>query len=145
MALKIGRSVTIPDEELKLVFTTSGGPGGQHANRSATRAVLTWNVADSTALGPRQRARILKELHNRIDSRGQLKLASDRYRSQLRNREDVMKRMELLVLDALKPRKRRRATTPSIAAVEKRLRNKKRRGELKARRRVGRRDLEGDR
>jgi hypothetical protein len=56
-----------------------------------------------------------------------------------------MKRMELLVLDALKPRKRRRATTPSIAAVEKRLRNKKRRGELKARRRVGRRDLEGDR
>jgi ribosome-associated protein len=145
MPLRIGRSVTIPDEELKLSFTTSGGPGGQHANRAATRAILTWNVANSAALGPRQRARILKELGNRIDSRGQLKLSSGRYRSQLRNREDVMERLELLVLDALKPRKRRRATAPSIAAVEKRLRDKKRRGELKARRRVGRRDLEGDR
>ena len=145
MPLRIGRSVTIPDEELKLAFTTSGGPGGQHANRAATRAMLTWNVANSAALGPRQRARIMKELGNRIDSRGQLKLASDRYRSQLRNREDVLKRMELLLLDALRPRKRRRATAPSAASVEKRLRQKKRRSEVKARRRVSRRDLEGDR
>jgi ribosome-associated protein len=144
MPLKIGRSVAIPDEELKLSFTTSGGPGGQHANRAATRAILAWNVARSAALGPRQRARILERLANRIDSRGELKVASDRYRSQLRNREEAMTRMQMLVEDALKSRKRRVATTPTAAGVERRLRDKKRRAELKSQRRK-RRDLEGDR
>jgi ribosome-associated protein len=137
--------LAIPDEELKFSFTTSGGPGGQHANRAATRAILAWNVAESAALGPRQRARILKQLGNRIDTRGELKVASDRYRSQLRNREEVMKRMQMLVGDALKTRKRRVATTPTTAGVERRLRDKKRRGVLKAQRRSGERDLEGNR
>jgi ribosome-associated protein len=145
MPLRVGRSLTIPDEELRLSFTTSGGPGGQHANRSATRAILAWNVANSGALGPRQRARILKRLGNRIDSRGELKIASDRYRSQLRNREDVMKRLEMLVGAALKPRKRRVATGPTRASVERRLRDKKQRAETKARRRTSGRELEGDR
>lgn len=134
--VRITRGLAIPEDELELRFSTSGGPGGQHANKASTRAELAWNVATSRALGPRQRARIFEALKNRIDSAGVLRLSSDRYRSQLRNREDVTARLIELLAAALKPRRRRIATAPTIASREKRLRAKRRRAEIKKTRRV---------
>jgi ribosome-associated protein len=135
--VRIGSSLTIPHEELKFSFSTSSGPGGQHANKVATRVTLEWNVDASRALGPRQRARIKEVLRRRIDSAGVLRLSSDRYRSQFRNREDVTEKLRTLVADALRPRKRRVATKPTRAASERRLEAKRRRGDVKRRRRVG--------
>ncbi|MGH3117776.1 MAG: alternative ribosome rescue aminoacyl-tRNA hydrolase ArfB [Gaiellales bacterium] len=131
MDLKVSRSLSIPGREIKLSFETSGGPGGQHANKAATRVVLEWNPITSEALGPRQRARITEHLRRRMDRSGTIRITSDRYRSQTRNREDALDRLSLLVGEALKPRKTRLATQPSVAARERRLQQKRRRAALK--------------
>jgi ribosome-associated protein len=129
--VRVNRSLVIPEDELRLEFTTSGGPGGQHANKSSTRAVLVWNVDSSRALGPRQRARIKGKLRHRIDSAGNLRLTSDAYRSQLRNREAVHERLRSLVEDALRPEKKRIGTAPTRSSKEKRLQSKRARSEVK--------------
>ena len=135
-SVRINKHLVIPADEIELRYSTSGGPGGQHANKVATRVDLTWNVAASRALGPRQRARILHALRSRIDSSGSLRLSSDRRRSQLRNREDVLARLQAQVQGALRPVKKRVATAPSTAARERRLQQKRRRSEIKSRRRA---------
>ena len=132
--VRINRSLTIPGDEIRLRFSTSGGPGGQHANKAATRVDLTWNVATSRALGPRQRQRLRQKLRGRIDSSGNLRLSSAGERSQQRNRDTALRRLETLVRDALKREKRRVATSPTRASQEKRLQAKKRRSELKKQR-----------
>ncbi|MDQ3957157.1 MAG: aminoacyl-tRNA hydrolase [Actinomycetota bacterium] len=136
--VRVGRSTVIPDDELHVQFTTSGGPGGQHANKSATRVVLTWNVDDTCALGPRQRARVKGRLRHRIDSSGNLRLASDAHRSQLRNREAVRERLAALVEAALRPEKKRTATAPTRSSKEARLKAKRVRSEVKRARRTPR-------
>ena len=134
--LRVSRSLTIPGDELELSFSPSGGPGGQHANKASTRAVLAWNVDGSRALGERQRQRIRSRLKHRIDSTGTIRLTSDRHRSQLRNRQDVQERLAALVADALRPTKARVPTKTTRAAKERRLRDKRQRGELKRARRM---------
>jgi ribosome-associated protein len=138
--LRVNRSLTIPGAELELSFSPSGGPGGQHANKTSTRAVLSWNVDDSRVLGERQRQRIRSRLKHRIDSTGTIRLASDRHRSQLRNRRDVYDRLAALLAEALLPPKARVPTRVTRAAKERRLRDKRQRGELKR----GRRSLPDD-
>src|SRR3712207_6395770 len=91
--IKVTRNVPIPANEIEFTFLASGGPGGQHANKSATKVVLSWDVEGSRALGPRQKQRVRSALRSRIDSAGVLRLSSDKYRSQLRNREDVTRRL----------------------------------------------------
>jgi ribosome-associated protein len=134
--LRINRNLVIPPDEIALRFSPSGGPGGQHANRSSTRVDLSWNVDASRVLGPRQRARIKGHLRNRLDGSGTLRLSSDKHRSQTRNREEVLARLARLVAEALQPRRARVATTPSQAAKERRLRSKRRRSEIKKLRRA---------
>ncbi|MGH2729253.1 MAG: alternative ribosome rescue aminoacyl-tRNA hydrolase ArfB [Actinomycetota bacterium] len=129
--VRVNRSLVIPEDEIEMRFSTSGGPGGQHANKAATRVELTWNVAASRALGPRQRARIEDRLRTRIDSSGALRLTSNKYRSQWRNREDVLERLGDLVADALRPVKKRVGTKPTQASKERRLLDKRRRSAIK--------------
>ena len=139
--IKINRSLIIPGAELELRFSPSGGPGGQHANKAATRAELTWNVNQSQVLGPRQRQRLQGALRHRLDSAGNLRLTSDRNRSQMQNRNDAIERFAALVRDALKPPKPRVDTKPSRASKEKRLEQKRKRSETKQNRRVRMGDL----
>jgi ribosome-associated protein len=130
-SVRVNKRLTIPGSEIDLTFSPSGGPGGQHANRSSTRAELAWNVAASEVLGPRQRARIMERLGRRIDANGVLRLTSDAHRSQLRNRKDVLDRLGRLVADALRPIRSRVPTAPTKAAKERRLQEKRRRSEVK--------------
>ena len=133
--VRVSRSVTIPADELRFTFLPSGGPGGQHANRSATKAVVAWNVDQSRVLGPRQKQRIRARLRARIDARGMLRLSSDRHRSQTRNREDVTRRLAEMVATALKPVPKRTATTPTAGSRDRRIKEKKQRGQIKRARR----------
>jgi ribosome-associated protein len=133
--LRVTRSVVIPMSEIELRHSTSGGPGGQHANKASTRVDLSWNVDRSSALGPRQRERIRDRLRTRIDSSGNLQLSSGTYRSQLRNREDVLERLAALLENALHVEKTRQRTKPSRRATDDRIQQKKRRGAIKRSRR----------
>ena len=134
--IRVNRSVTIPEHEIEFGFSPSGGPGGQHANKAATRVELVWDVGASSALGPRQRQRVLGALRHRIDSSGRLRLTSDRHRSQLQNRKDVVERLTALVADALVPPKARIGTKPTRASSERRIQQKKRRSEIKRKRSI---------
>ncbi len=133
--VRVDRWLTIPTDELELKFSPSGGPGGQHANKAATRVEVTWDVRRSKALSPARRARLERRLANRIDSAGKLRVVSDSYRSQMRNRQDAFDRLAEIVAPALRPEKKRRPTAPGMAARERRLRQKRLRAQTKSLRR----------
>lgn len=132
--LDIEGGPSIPVSELTYRATRSGGPGGQHVNTSSTRVELTWNVGTSPSLDDEQRVRLLDRLSNRIDAEGVLRLTSGATRSQLRNRQAVTERLGALVADALREAPPRRKTRPPKSAREERLRQKRRRSEIKSRR-----------
>jgi ribosome-associated protein len=134
--VRVNRRLVIPSNELEERFSTSSGPGGQHANKASTRAELVWNVETSSVLGPRQRARIQTRLARRLDSNGVLRVASEKHRSQLRNREEARKRLVELVDNALKVERARVKTKPTKAGKERRLQQKRRRSEIKRTRRA---------
>ena len=138
--LIINRNLTIPANEITFRFSRSGGAGGQHVNRTATRVELLFDVANSPSLDSTQRRLVRERLAGYIDSDGILHLTSQATRSQWRNRQDVLERFERLLRRALRKRRRRVATRPSRAARERRLEQKKRRSQKKRRRKPPRRD-----
>jgi ribosome-associated protein len=133
--VRITDTVSIPMSELQFRFARSGGPGGQHVNRSATQVELLFDVANSPSLNETQRRRVLRRLKSRVDKEGILHLVSQETRSQLRNREEVVERFQELMREALRVPKRRLPTRPTRAARERRLEEKRRRSEAKRRRR----------
>src|SRR5256885_2629820 len=108
--LRISRSCQIPLDELEWRFTASGGPGGQHANRSNTRAEVRFDVAGSPSLGPRQRARLLE----RPGPLARVGAADDR--SHARNRELALNRLRELLADAAPDGRVRHPTPPTLAS-----------------------------
>ena len=118
--LRVTRNVSIPLDELAWRFTTSGGPGGQHANRSSTRAEVRFDVVRSSALGPRQRARLLARFGPEV------RAASSSERSQSRNRDVALRRLADRLADALQVQRVRVPTAPSAASRARRLQAKRR-------------------
>jgi len=119
-------------ENTYVSFSRSGGPGGQNVNKRDTKVSARLLVDSLHSPGEPGRARLRRRLERRINADGYIVLQSDRERSQLRNREDVLCRMIALVLGAMQPDPRpRRATRPSKAARERRLESKKMRGRIK--------------
>jgi ribosome-associated protein len=133
--VRINAALAIPRAELELKATRSGGPGGQHVNTASTRIELVWDLAASPSIDATQRARLLARLATRLDSRGRLRLVAQGERSQLQNREAVVKRFAEVVRRALIVPRARKATKPTRAARERRLQQKKQRGDLKRERR----------
>ena len=123
--------LTIPLQEIHFSATRASGPGGQHVNTTDTRVELRWNIQRSAVLSEQQRARIQEALSTRINRRGELVISSGTRRSQHRNRQEVMTRFAGLLRRALAPRKRRRRTERPAVADEERLRQKRRRAEIK--------------
>jgi ribosome-associated protein len=128
--LRVNRSLVLPPEELRWRYRTSGGPGGQHANRSRTAVEVSFDVERSTVLGPRQRARLLYRLGPLVTA------SSSDERSQLRNRERAAERLAERLRNALAVPRARVATAPTKAAKRRRVEDKRRRGELKRQRRA---------
>ena len=126
---------TVPAGELKFRASRAGGPGGQHVNTSATKVEVRWNVAASPSLTDEQRARLFAKLKTRINSRGVLRVVADERRSQQRNREAAVERLNVLVRQALKRRRPRKKTKPPRAAMQRRLAEKRRRADTKQQRR----------
>ena len=127
--LPVKSGLVIPGSELAERFMPSGGPGGQHANRSNTRVELRFDAAGSEVLTDHQRRRITEQLGDDV------RVVVDDERSQHRNRDIARERLAGRLRNALAPQARRRATRPSRGAKERRLKEKKRRSEIKAQRR----------
>ncbi len=135
--LRVDARIEIPGDELRFVASRSGGPGGQHVNKTSSRVALLWDVAGTRALDPVQRARVLRRLGGRVSRDGILRITADDERSQHRNRELARERLAALVAAALARRKRRLPTGPTEAARKRRRDEKRRRGALKRLRKAG--------
>ncbi|MFL6238745.1 MAG: alternative ribosome rescue aminoacyl-tRNA hydrolase ArfB [Actinomycetes bacterium] len=134
-ALRVTARVAIPEQELSWRFSRASGPGGQGVNTTDSRVELSYDVAQSSALGPTLRARALDRLHGRLVD-GVLTIRASEYRSQLRNREAALDRLAEVMRDAIAPPpKPRRPTRPTRSATEARLAEKKRRSNVKRLRR----------
>jgi ribosome-associated protein len=127
----ITATLTIPMSELDFSYTTGGGPGGQHVNKSATRVALTFDVANSPSLDDATRARLTERLGNRLDSRGVLRITVHESRSQFRNRAIALQRFRAVMAEALREEAERTPTQPSRSARERRLIRKKQRSAIK--------------
>ena len=127
--LPIRHGLAIPLAEIELRTSRSSGPGGQHANVTASRVEAVFDVYASTALSDAQKARIAGRLGPRVTASAQ------DTRSQLRNRELALERLAERLAAALEVARTRHTTRPTTASRRKRLEGKKRRGETKRARR----------
>jgi ribosome-associated protein len=133
--LRVTARVAIPESELVERFSRSSGAGGQHVNTSDTRVELSYDVERSPALSETLRARALERLAGRLVDGVLTVTASDR-RSQRQNRDLARERLaETLRAAVAPPPKKRRPTKPGKGAVQARLDDKKRRGQVKRLRR----------
>ncbi len=133
--LVVTDSIRIPQFELIEVFSTSGGPGGQHANKAATRVELTFDVETSSAFRhEHQRQRVIDRLGTPV------RVVADDERSQLRNRSLAQERLAQKIRSAVAVPKHRRATKPTRGSQRRRLASKAQRSELKQQRRRPRSD-----
>ena len=123
--LRVTRGLAIPLDELAWRFTPSGGPGGQHANKTSTRAEVRFDVASSPSLGPRQRARLLERLGLTV------RVSAGEERSQSRNRELALRRLSARLAEGLRIEPTRVPTRPTAGAKARRLEDKRHRAARK--------------
>jgi ribosome-associated protein len=127
--IRVAENTVIPLEEIQFRASRSSGPGGQHANVTASRIEAVFDVEASTSLSDEQRDLLLRRLGERVTA-----VAQDA-RSQARNRELALERLREKLAAGLRRPKPRRPTKPSRAARERRLEEKRRRSTRKAQRR----------
>lgn len=127
--LRIDGGLEIPLAEVELRASRSSGPGGQHANVTASRVEAVFAVEESEALSEAQRRRLLERLGPRVTA------VSQDARGQARNRELALERLAAKIAEGLREPKKRRPTRPSRAAKERRLEQKRRTGQRKRARR----------
>lgn len=132
--IKVGNHV-IADAEIKISFIRSPGPGGQNVNKVATAVLLRFNVRKSSL--PKAIAeRILLLAGPKLTTEGDLLIKASRYRTQKRNKQDALKRLQTILNEAAIPPKKRQKTAPSNAVRKRRLDKKKLHSKTKELRRI---------
>ena len=128
-SIRVTRSVALPLSEVVLRTSRSSGPGGQHAQKSETRVEAVFDVTSSAALTETQKRRVVAR------AGPVLRAVAQDERSQARNRELALERLAAALREALRVQRARVPTRPTAAARERRLEEKKRRGQVKRLRR----------
>ncbi len=134
--LIINEHLAIPLEEIAFRYSRASGPGGQNVNRTASRVELLFDVAGSPCLAEHQRTLLQARLGAHLDGQGVLHLFSQETPSQWRNRQELLTRLQALLVASLRPRIYRRPTRPTAGSRERRLAAKRQHGVLKAGRRL---------
>ena len=129
--IPIKNGISIPYHELEITTSRSGGPGGQHVNKTESRITIRWNVKKTSALTELLKERVLKNLESRLTADGDLIIHNSESRSQLQNKKNALAHLAAIVRKALFVPKKRMKTKIPKKAKEKRLRDKKRRGDIK--------------
>jgi ribosome-associated protein len=128
-SIRVTKSVVVPRSEIELRTSRSSGPGGQHAQKSESRVEAVFDVETSSALSDAQKRRVVAK------AGPVLRAVAQDERSQLRNRELATERLVAALREALRVPRRRVPTAPTAASRERRLEDKRRRGQLKRQRR----------
>ena len=131
MPLRIADGFLIPDDELTFTASRSGGPGGQHVNKTSSRVTLRFDLAHSPSVPEKVRARILDALERRVQADGTVRVVCQSSRSQYANRKTAETRLATLLAEALVPVAPRVATKVPRAAKRQRVESKKHRGGIK--------------
>jgi ribosome-associated protein len=129
--IPIKNSIVIPYHELEITTSRSGGPGGQHVNKTETRITVRWNVKETSVLTEQLKERVLKNLESRLTANGDLIIHNRESRSQLQNKKNALAHLAAIVRKALFVPKKRMKTKIPKKEKEKRLQEKKRRGDIK--------------
>jgi ribosome-associated protein len=131
MGVVITRSLVIPESELRLTAVRSSGPGGQHVNKVNTRMVLEFDLEHSSALTEIQKRQLRKSLDHRVNRQGVLRLQAQRHRTQSANKAEVIEKFATLLQQAFRPAKARVPTKVPNRIRERRITEKKQRGDVK--------------
>ena len=134
--LRITARIRLDEREIEERFIRASGPGGQKVNKTASAVQLRFNVVDSPSLPEAVRQRLRQVAGRRMDKGGVLTIEAKRYRDQSRNREDALERLVKLIRRAAEPSAPRRPTQPTAASRQRRLDDKRKRGDLKKTRRA---------
>jgi ribosome-associated protein len=126
----------INKKEIYFDFIRSSGPGGQNVNKVSTAVQLRFDLKHSSSINPEIRKRLFHIAGKRISSAGILIISSDRFRTQERNRRDVLFRLDELINKASKMPKKRKKSTPTTASIKNRIVSKVHRGSIKQLRRT---------
>lgn len=132
--LRISQRVTIPFSEIQIKSICSGGPGGQHVNKSATAIHLSFDIGASS-LPDFYKERLKERVDHRITSAGLIVIKAQEFRSQDKNRQSAFERLKMILVESGKTQKKRVSTKPSKASKVKRLNSKTKRSQVKAMRR----------
>ena len=122
-------TLRLPMEEFIFSYSKSSGPGGQKVNKTNTKVTLRWNIKESNSLRVAVKERFLQKYKTLED--GTIVITSQRYRSQERNFTDCLEKLRGMIESVRVAPKKRRATKPTRGSVEKRLKQKKGKGEIK--------------
>jgi len=125
------------DKELSLEYIRASGPGGQNVNKVATAVQLRFDVVNSPSLASDLKGRLIRLAGKRITADGVLIIEAKKYRTQEGNRAEAVQRFYDLIQKASEKPKLRHKTKPTKASKEKRLKEKKKRGEIKKIRKTG--------
>jgi ribosome-associated protein len=121
-------------KEISFKAVTSSGPGGQHVNRTASKAVVSFVIPTSQIFTATEKQRLLEKLKHRVSQDGTLIITSSESRSQHRNKASAIARLFMLLEQSLRVAKTRKKFTPSKNAIEKRMVSKKKQALKKANR-----------